>query len=610
HGPSVATHCRVYRIPPPNASVSCFRGRGFLAFCWGKQLLAQNNFVVILADDLGWTGTSVQMLANDPSTKSDFYYTPNLEALAQDGMIFSQAYAPAPKCAPTRASLLTGKTTARTKTTTTGNGLTTGELLVPASNDSEIKTADTTLAEWLKNTGLNYRTAHYGKWHLSNGGPNSHGFDDSDGSTSNGDGDTGSSVAQSDPKRIFELTNKAINFIQTAKNDGVPFYVQLSHYAVHTGIEAQQATIDLYNDPNSRTPGSTHTDPEYAAMTEDLDTSIGLLLQELTNLGLDGNTYVIFTSDNGASAGMSSNTPLSRGKTFIFEGGIRVPFIIKGPNIPADSRNDEAIVLYDLFPTLASLSGSTQALPDLTDGKDFSASLLGGTPNSSKPIYFHSPHYENNPAKTPRSTIVEGTYKMIAEYETGNFYLYDLSTDIGEDIDLSSSLPANEYDLRVKLRNHLRDVGARMPSLDPTHPNFTGTGNDVDDDGLDDAWEFVNLLTYTYGPDDDPDNDGISNLDEFNNGSDPYSLTTSINELLSYDAILVYPNPAKNYLRLDVGENESKFLFYRLLDLQGRSLLKGDQFESEISLEGLIPGHYMLQLGFEGGQVHRMVIVE
>ncbi|MDW3648435.1 MAG: sulfatase-like hydrolase/transferase [Bacteroidia bacterium] len=582
----------------------------FIALSWVNLLPGQNNFVVILADDLGWTGTSVQMLANDPATKSDFYYTPNLEALAQDGMIFPQAYAPAPKCAPTRASLLTGKTTARTKTTTTGNGLTTGELLVPASNDSEIKTADTTFAEWLKNTGLNYRTAHYGKWHLSNGGPNAHGFDDSDGSTSNGDGDTGSTVAQSDPKRIFELTNKAINFIQTAKNDGVPFYVQLSHYAVHTGIEAQQATIDLYNDPSSRAAGSTHTNPEYAAMTEDLDTGIGMLLQELTNLGLDGNTYVIFTSDNGASAGQSSNTPLSRGKTFIFEGGIRVPFIIKGPNIPADSRNDEAIVLYDLFPTLASLSGSTQALPALTDGKDFSASLLGGTPNPAKPIYFHSPHYENNPAKTPRSTIVEGDYKMIAEYETGNFYLYDLANDISESNDLSASLPANEYDLRVKLRNHLRDVGARMPSLDPSHPNFSGTGNDVDDDGLDDSWEFINLLTYTYGPNDDPDNDGISNIDEFNNGSDPYSLTTSINELLSHDAILVYPNPAKDLLKLDVGENESKFLFYRLLDLQGRTLLNGEQFTSEISVAGLIPGHYMLQMGFEGGQVYRMVVVE
>ncbi|MEL6251335.1 MAG: sulfatase-like hydrolase/transferase [Bacteroidota bacterium] len=579
-------------------------------FFWGNQMLAQQNFVVILADDLGWTGTSVQMQLNDPYSQSDFYFTPNLEALAQDGMIFSQAYASAPKCTPTRASLLTGKTTARTKTTTTGGGLTSGELLIPAANDSQIKSADTTIAEWLKSTGLNYRTAHYGKWHLSNGGPDSHGFDESDGNTANGDGDTGNTVAQNDPKRIFEITNKAINFIQAAKNDGVPFYVQLSHYAVHSGIEAQQSTLNLYNDPNSRPPGSTHTDPEYAAMTEDLDTGIGMLLQELSNLGLDGNTYVIFTSDNGAAAGMSSNAPLSRGKTFIYEGGIRIPFIVKGPNVPANSRNNLPIVLYDLFPTLANLIGTNQPLPMLIDGKDFSASLTGGNPDPPKPMYFHSPHYENNPTKTPRSSVIEGSYKMIAEYETGNFYLYDLLTDIEEGIDLSTSLSANEYDLRVKLRNHLRDVSARMPALDPSHPNFSGSGNDVDDDGLDDDWEFVNMLTYTYGPNDDPDNDGISNIDEFNNGSDPYSLTTSINELLSHDAIYVYPNPAQTFIQLEIGENEPQFLFYRLLDLQGRTLIKGEQFESEISVERLNPGHYMLQLGFEGGQLHRMIVVE
>lgn len=563
-------------------------------------LKAQPNFVVILADDLGWTGTSVQMLANDPDTKSDFYHTPNLESLAQNGMVFSQAYAPASKCTPTRASLLTGKTPARNKTTITGSGLTTGRLLIPAANDPEINSNDTTLAEWLKNSGQNYRTAHYGKWHLGNNGPAAHGFDESDGNTSNSDGDTGNTVAQSDPKRIFEITNKAINFIQSAKNDSVPFYVQLSHYAVHTAIEAQQATIDLYNDPGSRPAGSRHTDPEYAAMTEDLDTGIGMLLEAISNMGLDSNTYIIFSSDNGASRGMSTNEPLSRGKTFVYEGGVRVPFIIKGPNIAANSRSEEAIVLYDLYPTFANLSGSGQALPDLLDGKDLTPYFLGTNTNPAQPIYFHSPHYESIAAKTPRSTIVEGNYKLMADYETGDFFLFDLNTDISERNDLSTMLTANEFDLRVKLRDYLREVEARMPALDPTHANFSGTGNDVDDDGLPDDWEFVNMLTYAYGPNDDPDNDGINNLDEYNNGTDPYSLTTSIPEALVAE-VKLFPNPGQDYVQVELGELEKDFISYQLYDLEGRVMRKGEQLFESISTVDLARGRYYLRIEFRQG---------
>ncbi|MEM6807373.1 MAG: sulfatase/phosphatase domain-containing protein, partial [Bacteroidota bacterium] len=335
---------------------------------------------------------------------------------------------------------------------------------------------------------------------------------------------------------------------------------------------------------------------------------IGMLLAAISNMGLDSNTYVIFSSDNGAARGMSTNAPLSRGKTFVYEGGVRVPFIIKGPNIAANSRSEEAIVLYDLYRTFANLSGSNQALPDLLDGKDLSPLFFGTNTNPSEPIYFHSPHYESIAAKTPRSTLVEGNYKLMADYETGNFFLFDLDTDISERTDLSAMLAADEFALRVKLRDYLREVEARMPGLDPTHANFSGTGNDVDNDGLPDEWEFVNMLTYTYGPNDDPDNDGILNLDEYNNGTDPYSFTTSIPDALIAE-VKVYPNPGQEYIQLEVGELEPDFLSYQLYDLEGRVLREGDQLYESISTADIARGRYYLRLEFRQGVLSYAVVL-
>jgi arylsulfatase A-like enzyme len=247
---------------------------------------------------LGWTGSSVQMDTTDSGSKSDYYYTPEMESLAQDGLTFSQAYSPSPKCSPSRCAIMTGRTTARNQFTNTDNSIDTGRILIEPNSNTLLDGGDTTYAEWLKSTGLNYRTAHFGKWHLGSApasNPSNNGFDFNDGTTSNSDGNNGGTV-QADPKNIFDLTNRSIAFIQDAVSDTVPFLLQLSHYAVHSNIEARQATIDLYNDTLQRPPGTNHTDAEYGAMTEDTDDGIGQLLAAISALGIDTNQY-LYNSD-------------------------------------------------------------------------------------------------------------------------------------------------------------------------------------------------------------------------------------------------------------------------------------------------------------------------
>lgn len=484
---------------------------------------APPNFVVVLVDDMGWTGSSVAMSNTRSDTKSGYYFTPKIEELAQEGMTFSQAYAPAPKCSPSRCAILTGQTTARNQFTETGGGgATTNERLLPAATNTAIDVNDVTIGEWLKDAA-GYRTAHYGKWHLQSGGTSTNGFDFGDGATTNNDGDQGGTV-QTDPKKIFELSTKAVDFITAAKNDNVPFYLQVSHYAVHGPSEAKSESIDLYNNLTIRPNNSNgnHNREEYGAMTEDMDTGTGQILQAIKDLGLEGDTYVIFTSDNGASAGQSSNAPLQGGKVLLTEGGIRVPFIIKGPNIPAGTYNNTPIVGYDLFPTFAALTNSSSPLPADLDGENIAPLFLNNSIIRTEPLYFHSPHYGNN-IKVPVSAAVDGDFKLKIDYDTGLFALYDLSNDIGETTDVQNDNPAIFNKLRVQLRNHLKNVAANMPTLNATHADWASTvqPEDADGDGLNDVWEFTNLLTHLEDGNGDPDGDGKTNLEEQIGNTDP-----------------------------------------------------------------------------------------
>ncbi|MEM9990167.1 MAG: sulfatase-like hydrolase/transferase [Bacteroidota bacterium] len=488
----------------------------FMVCCGFLSAMAQSpNFVVILTDDQAWNGSSVLLKATELGSKSDFYETPNLELLAQNGMVFSQAYAPAPRCSPSRNSILTGQSPARAGFTTVAAAGATNRPLLEGSNNTIINTAETTIAEWLKSTGLNYRTAHFGKWHLSAGGTANHGFDFGDGDTNNNDGDAANGqLIQTDPKRIFDLTTKGENFMSQAVTDGVPFYLQLSHYAVHTSLEATAANLNYFQ---SKTPGSRHDNASYAAMTKDLDDGIGLLVQHIATLGIANNTYVIILSDNGGQSSQTDNAPLSNGKNYITEGGVRVPMIIAGPNV-AVAQCDEAVNGYDLFPTIAALSGGTSTLPASLDGKDLTPLFSQTTFERGNGLYFHSPHYGNG-TKEPRSAVVDGRYKLVMAYENCDIDLYDLETDIGETMDVASSFPDITNGLLLELRDYLKNSNAQMPTLNPTF--YTGTGNDLDADGLDDTWEIRNLLCYGYTGTDDPDGDGRTNEQEETDGTDP-----------------------------------------------------------------------------------------
>ncbi len=580
---------------------------GFLS----KAVAQQPNFVIIMLDDQGWTGSSVQMDADLSTSKSDYYVTANLETLASSGMVFSRGYAPAPKCAPSRNSILTGMSTARNSFTSTDNNIAEGKVLIEATTETIINNDLETYAEWLKNTGLNYRTAHFGKWHLGNtdaSDPAMNGFDSSDGNTNNSSGNTGTDI-NDDPKKIFDLTSRSIAFMQNAVDDGVPFSLQLSHYAVHTDVETRQSTLNRYNDPAQRPKGTLHDNAEYGAMTEDTDDGVGLLLQALTNLGIDDNTYVFYLSDNGGQMNLTDNAPLNFGKTFIFEGGIRVPFIVCGPGISAKTYSSEPVVAYDLFPTIAELTGSDNALPNNLDGQSIVPLLRGESFERQKPLFFHSPHYDNNARKTPRSAVIAGDYKLIAEYETGSTLLFDLEEDISESNDLSVTKPDVRDGLRRLLRDHLKSVQANMPTLNPAYDSFTGSGEDIDSDGLPDSWELSEMLSHAYGPEDDPDNDGRSNLIEYQQQTDPLVDENAVVNSARYPqdpSLNVYVSNGKLVVSSDLLSGYK----LRLFDLNGKEQMVMELSSAEsMDVSYLNTGLYLVQITSERQHAIRKLLI-
>jgi len=201
-----------------------------------------------------------------------------------------------------------------------------------------------------------------------------------------------------------------------------------------------------------------------------------------------------------------------------------------------------------------------------------------------KPMIFHSPHYDANGTKAPSSAIVQDNYKLHINYETGSFELYDLDLNIRENNNLFTSEPSIATDLCLQLRDYLKSVNADMPSLDETHANNTGTAPDIDNDGLDDEWEFRELLTYHYDGTDDPDNDGDDNATEFANGTDPYQNTIGTNSFIEENAVRVFPNPFTNQLNIDLSSAlENTFIQISITNVYGK-IIRQYTFENQSSI--------------------------
>ena len=423
------------------------------------------NFILILTDDQGWNGTSVQMMDNETWSKSDYHHTPNVEALANRGMRFSSAYASAPVCSPSRYSIQFGQTPARLKMIRVGMN----------TNHIQHETSYT-IPKLLKKINANYKTAHFGKWGIDVD-PAVLGYDESDGITGNKDGgfDFRSNKKQwknnisEDPKKIFSTTKKAINFVERKAKLKQPFFLQISHYAVHSDIMLRKETLEKYK---NKPKGKYQKHEGFAAMTEDLDTGVGMVLDRVKALGLEENTYIIYTSDNGAVPVMppkrfykeGSNFPLSRGKWDAMEGGIRVPFIIAGPKVKAGLEAKTPITFSDLLPTITDIAGHTLQLKDHLDGGSLKNILTkdgkGNVNRISEGLIFHVP-YENGIAiKRAHSAIIVDNFKLIKFYNNNELLLFDIKNDIKEKNNLAASLSEKASQLEVLLDNYLSKVKA------------------------------------------------------------------------------------------------------------------------------------------------------
>jgi len=420
------------------------------------------NIIVILSDDQDWNGLSARMHPDMPNSKSDFYRTPNLEKFAAQAMRFSSGYAPAPVCSPTRISLQTGRNPAALRWTKAAPAED-GHKWIEAESRKSIRADETTIAEVLKRAG--YATAHYGKWHLGGGGPAQHGYDESDGDTDNRDADR---FVDPNPVDIFGMTERAAVFMEKQSRAGKPFYLQMSYHALHVPENALKATREFYD---KQPPGKMHRDPARAAITTDLDTGVGKLLDHIERLGLTEKTYIVYMGDNGGGGGggRGDARPLRAGKGGVWEGGIRVPFIVRGPGIKADSWCHQPVVGYDLFPTFCRLAGVKEKLPVELEGGDLSHLFTGATTPVKRPreeLVFHFPHYQGD---TPHSAIRHGDYKLLEFYETGERMLFNLKTDVAERNDIAKTNPEITADLGNRLTSYLAAVGAAMPKPNPDY---------------------------------------------------------------------------------------------------------------------------------------------
>lgn len=422
------------------------------------------NVLIILADDLGY---------NQLGCYGGPYQTPFIDGLAAGGMRFTQAYSSAAVCSPTRAALMTGKYPARLHLTDYIKGsFCPDSLLKQPDWQKYLPLAEITLGEVFRKMG--YRTSIFGKWHLSiekkppesrEFNPDKQGFDEYMVTYKPVRKQTD---PEHDPHNVDSITNRAIRFL--VENSQNPFFMVVSHNSIHDPIMESRENIVAYQDSDPD-PGY-RVNPVLGAMVSRLDAGTGRLLGKLKDLGLEENTIVFFCSDNGGKDTYASQAPFRKGKGWLYEGGIRVPMIVRWPGrIEAGSQNASITSTIDIFPTLLEMQGWPRER-QLFDGISMAGELLGIGLSKERIHYWHYPHYHKGSGMKPASAIRKGNYKLIEwheEFLRGEpaWELYDLESDPGEKQDLSVRYPEKLEELRMELHHWRADVDAQMPILRP-----------------------------------------------------------------------------------------------------------------------------------------------
>ena len=449
------------------------------------------NIIIITADDLGWSDLACY--------GSDLHETPNLDKLARQGLKFTSAYAAASVCTPTRASLMTGKYPARLHMTIWREWAVNQQFdqqLLPPDTRENLPFEEKTIAEVLKKAG--YLTAHVGKWHIGDAAnyPEVHGFDINRGSTlwgcpstffypyrgeiynseryiSDLEEDTDGNYFSSREGEYLtnRLTDEALKIIEAA--DGRPLFLNMSYYTVHVPIEGKPDLVKKFNSKIKE--GMQHRNAGYAAMVYSLDENVGRILAKIDELGQTKNTLLIFISDNGGFINpwdnqvVTSNYPLRSGKGALYEGGVRIPMIVRFPGITEPGTVcDQAVSTMDIYPTIQQMLGiENHADTSSPDGESlFSLLKDPDTILNRKYLFWHYPHYYM-PNATPSSSVRHGDWKLIEFFEDGHLELYNLNDDPGEEFDLSEKLPGKALELKKVLNSWREDVDAQLPSDNP-----------------------------------------------------------------------------------------------------------------------------------------------
>ncbi len=497
----------------------------YLAFVLALRA-EQPNVVLILADDYGWVDATF--------TGSRYYKTPNLDRLAAEGTYFSNAYSASPLCSPTRSSIMTGQSPARTGLTAPVCHLDKlvlepncrdkskpTERQVNCESITRLPTEHFTLAEALKEGG--YVTGHFGKWHLGAEpySPLEHGFD-VDVPHWPGPGPAGSFVApwkfpdfkERYPQEHIEdrMGDEAVSFIE--KHKGRPFYLNYWQFSVHAPFDAKAKLIEHYR--KTRDPRNPQQSPTYAAMVHSLDDNVGKILDALKRLGLEKNTVVIFYSDNGGNMydlvdenTATSNRPLRGGKATIYEGGIRIPAIVKWPGVVKGGTVNQALVQSeDLYPTILEIAGLPSRPEQALDAVSMVPALKTGN-GARDAVYCYFPHSPAVPDWSPPSVCVrQGDWKLIRLFhdsDTGDrFELYNLKDDIGERNNLAAQQPERIRAMNALLNKFLQRTGALTPrknsQYDPEAVDRTGGWKAVPGSRLNPTKNMFHLRSFSRNP--------------------------------------------------------------------------------------------------------------